>query len=159
MSKSFENLAAIYAERSAEAARNDIRALKGDKEGRHQEALLFRALANGQRIHASKALMLLRGRIGATDENLASAAAEVEVTSEMLKAMSKLAATERAAPIESSMIQFMKAAYSHSAKLKSVGKKDEAYLVCQICGFISSDGVPDRCPICHAVPQQFSAVE
>jgi len=159
VSESTKNLAEIFALRSTESARNEIRALRADKEGRAGEARLFRALANAQHIHAAKALMLLRGRIGTTDDNLASATQEVEETSVSLRGMIKTAATERAAPIESSLVQFMKSSHSHSAKLKGVEKAGEVYHVCQICGFISSDGVPGRCPICRAVPQQFQTVD
>lgn len=159
MTKSFDNLAEIFAERSAQSARNTIRALKADKEGRPQEARLFRALANGQHIHAAKALMLLRGQIGSTDDNISAALAEVETSSTALKGMIKTAAMDRNASAESSFAHFMKAAYSHSAKLKALAKSDAVYHVCQICGFISSEGVPERCPICRAVPQQFEEVE
>ena len=32
---------------------------------------------------------------------------------------------------------------------------DIRYHVCQICGFISTIGAPDACPICRAGPEQF----
>lgn len=158
VSESYDNMMAIFALRSVESARNQVRALKADKEGRGREARLFRALANAQQVHAAKALMLLRGVIGDTDGNLSSAEAAVESSSKALRSMIKVAVKERSAPEESSMTQFMKASYSHSATVKST-EQEEAYQVCQICGFISSDGVPERCPVCRAVPQQFQAVE
>lgn len=157
MSKSKTNLAETFATQSIESARNTIRGLKADKEGHPHEARLFRALANGQQVHAKKSLLVLRGLIGSTESNLESTVESLDAVVESLREMVMTAATEREAAIESSMIHFLKATMSHTSVLKRHAG-EHVYHVCQICGFIAGDTIPERCPVCRAVPEQFEEV-
>lgn len=159
MTKSAANLSSIFASNSVEAARNHLRALKADKEGRPDEARLFRALANGQQVHANKALLLLRGLIGDTDANLEAAESTLTTNAENLQGMIMTAATERESAIESSFIHFMKATMSHTTFVGRTDRSTSPYHVCQICGYMVADTVPERCPVCRAVPEQFELVE
>ncbi|QJB55796.1 rubrerythrin family protein [Pseudodesulfovibrio sp. zrk46] len=159
MTKSDQNMAELFAERSTQAARNEIRALKADKDGRAKEARFFRALAQGQKVHAAKLLLLMRGLAGSTDDNLAAALAEVESSSDALSDMIMVAATDRNALAETAFTQFMRASDSHAVRLNNVSADEGNYHVCSICGFIVPDTVPERCPVCRAVPEQFRAVE
>lgn len=159
MSKSRTSLMHEFANRSVEASRNEVRALKADKEGDNQAATLFRALANAQHVQAAKALMLLRGIIHSTNQNLDAALAETQNASDRLHAMVMTAATDREAAIESCSIQFMKATASHTAMLEQFSSNSRRYHVCQICGHITGENIPERCPVCRAVPEQFVAIE
>lgn len=148
-----------FANRSVEASRNEVRALKADKEGDMNAASLFRTLANAQHVQASKSLLLLRGVIHSTEKNLRDAAGEIQDASDRLHAMLMEAATEREAVIESSAIQFMKAIASQATMIERIASSSGIYHVCQICGHVVEESVPERCPICRAVPEQFEAVE
>jgi len=158
MTESDNNLARAFATESINASKNAMRALKAEKDGRGNEAKLFRALASGQQVHANKALMLLRGRIDDTDTNLSAASQAIDLAIETYRATIMTAATDRATAIESSFIHFMKTARNHKMILDQVNTSDGVYHVCQICGFIAQGEVPERCPVCRAVPQQFEAI-
>jgi len=157
MTQSFEILARAYAEESTQSAKNAMHALKADKEKRPVEARLFRALASAEQVHANKALMLLRGRISDTDTNLQNALAEVETAVEAYRDGIMTAATEKAHAIESTLIHFMKTAMNHKSLLSK--QPDTDLHVCQICGFIAQNDIPDHCPVCRAVPQQFETMK
>jgi rubrerythrin len=30
--------------------------------------------------------------------------------------------------------------------------------VCRVCGFIALDNTPEKCPVCNAVPEKFTAI-
>lgn len=159
MTKSRENLATVYAERSIQAARNLARADRADTNDRHPEARLFRALAQAQTVQATKALLILQGMAEETPDAINAAGAETELTSQMLQAMVMTAATEREPMIESCAIQFSRASSSHATMLQRVSQKPEAYHVCQICGHMVTQPIPERCPVCRAVADQFLMVE
>jgi rubrerythrin len=39
-----------------------------------------------------------------------------------------------------------------------VSDRETDYYVCQICGYISEDAAPEKCPICGAVKDKFKRV-
>jgi len=39
-----------------------------------------------------------------------------------------------------------------------VSDRETDYYVCQICGYISEDETPEKCPICGAVKDKFKGV-
>ena len=39
-----------------------------------------------------------------------------------------------------------------------VSDRETDYYVCQICGYISEDEAPEKCPICGAVKDKFKSV-
>ena len=159
MKSSEKALADAFAFESRNASKNAMYALKAEKEGQSDQARLFRALASGQQVHASKALMLLRGRIGTTDVNLKSTRDALELAIATYRETIMTAAKERAAAIESSFVHFMKTAMNHKAVIDRVEKGAADYHVCQICGFIADGAVPERCPVCRAVPEQFQTID
>jgi len=159
MTESDNNLAQAFATESVNASKNAMRALKAEKDGYGIEAKLFRALASGQQVHANKALMMLQGRIEDTNTNLVAARQAIELAIKIYRDTIMTAATERAAAIESAFIHFMKTATNHKAILDRVDKSNGDYHVCQICGFIAEGEVPERCPVCRAVPEQFEDID
>ena len=71
--KTERNLAYAFAAESKASARNEAFALKAAMEGYSQIARLFRAVSNAESIHARRYLLLMRGKIGSTAENLETA--------------------------------------------------------------------------------------
>ncbi len=71
--KTEKNLAYAFAAESKAAARNATFAKKAEMEGYSQIARLFRAVSEAESVHARRYLMLMRGKIGSTQENLETA--------------------------------------------------------------------------------------
>ena len=70
--KTEKNLAYAFSAESKAAARNYVFAKKAEAEGYTQAARLFRAVSDAESVHSRKFLMLMRGKIGSTEENLAT---------------------------------------------------------------------------------------
>lgn len=153
-------LAVAFSRESRNSARNAMAALKADKEGRHQAARLLRALSAAQEVHARKLRMLLRGKLGSTDENLDVA---LETLDGIIADYPDMTAGLREAGDhagESMLGQFLKTAMGHRSRISRLSEDREAsYQVCAICGFIAEGNVPERCPVCRAVQSQFFVAE
>lgn len=153
MNKNNKHLAQTFADESANSAKNTLRARKADKEGRVDDARLFRALAKAEKVHANKALTCLQGRIRNTaihGEKQAAMATATAVYRDIIQA----AAAEEPAVIESTLIQFMKTTGDHPP-VPADQSADSPLYVCQACGLIAQGTVPDRCPVCQAPSHQF----
>jgi rubrerythrin len=165
MSKKTEkNLAYAFGAESKAAARNAVFAKKAEKEGYEQVARLFRAVSDAESVHSRKFLMLMRGKIGSTEENLAAAFEnEIKANAEEYPKLIRDAADEgqesalkafsQARDVESRHAELYKKAISDM-----IAERETAYYVCQVCGYIAEDEVPDRCPVCAAVKEKFNAV-
>ena len=71
--KTEKNLAYAFAAESKAAARNAAFSKKAEMEGYAQIARLFRAISDAESVHARRYLLLMRGKIGSTEENLETA--------------------------------------------------------------------------------------
>ena len=71
--KTEKNLAYAFAAESKAAIRNGAFSKKADVEGYSQIARLFRAVSEAESVHARRFLLLMRGKIGSTEENLETA--------------------------------------------------------------------------------------
>jgi rubrerythrin len=147
-------LALAFVHQSVAAAKNRVRAQKAAQEGR--PAPLFLALAKAQEVHAKKALMLLRGRIGSVDENLAEAVQEARELAVDSLSWTVLAQAEGESATAALLLQMARAVASHVSPKAQAAPE---YWVCGICGHIHADQTPGRCPVCQAVPEKFSLVE
>ena len=108
--------------------------------------------------------MLMRGKIGSTQENLETAFQnEIKANVEEYPRLIEAAAAE-------SHKAALKA-FSHSRDVESqhadlykkaindmVAERATEYYVCQVCGYISEDGAPDKCPVCGAVKEKFKSI-
>lgn len=153
-------LAVAYSRESRNSARNAMAALKADKEGFPHAARLLRAVSAGQEIHARKLLMLLRGKLGSSDENVAFAVERLEDLvadyPDMISGLNEL--KDHAG--ESMLTQFLKTAMGHKSRLAQLDeKKETSYQVCGICGYIAEGETPEHCPVCQAVRNQFFSAE
>ena len=153
------NLAAAYSEESRMGSRYDAFVLKAEQEGYPQLARLFRALSRVKSVHSRRFLYLMRGKIGETEKNL-KAALEEELR--VLEAYGEMAAEAKraATAVKKAFIQSRKVNGECSEMLRAAARDllrgdDSVYYVCQICGHIHRDEVPENCPVCKAVPGRF----
>ena len=164
-SKTERNLALAFAAESKAAARNGVYAQKAAQEGYDQIASLFRAVAEAEAVHARRYLMLLRGKVGSTEENLEAAfqseiKANVEEYPQLIQEASEednqsaLTAFSQARDVESRHAEL----YKHAMN-DMLSEKETAYFVCQVCGYVAEDSAPDNCPVCGAVKAKFKPVD
>jgi rubrerythrin len=143
---------------SASAARNRLYAAKAKKEGNRQLARLMTAMAAGEQISARRALIYLRGKIGQADRHLETLRQQKEEAAARgypACRQSAAAAGDRSA--EAAFEQFQKVSANHAAVLGDADTAAAAHelYVCQVCGYIAVDAVPEKCPVCGAVPERF----
>ena len=71
--KTEKDLAYAFAAESKASVRNATFARKAEMDGYSQIARLFRAVSDAESVHARRYLILMRGKIGSTEENLETA--------------------------------------------------------------------------------------
>ncbi len=155
-------LAEAFVRQSLAAAKNRVRAQKAALE-KHPGEALFLALALAQEVQAKKALLLMRGRIGATAENLAEALQESREMAMEALPWTVLAQAEGDRAAGALLVQMARALASHLAlrepdASQPGASESAAYHVCGICGYIHTGGNPGRCPVCQALPEKFTSV-
>ena len=143
---------------SASAARNRLYAAKAKKDGQPQRAKLMAAMANGEEINARRALIYLRGKIGPAEAHLEALRQQKQADAAQLYPtyrQTAAAAGDRSA--EAAFEQFGKVSHNHAAVLGNpdIDTADHEFYVCQVCGYIALDEVPEKCPVCGAVPERF----
>jgi rubrerythrin len=151
------DLALAFALESRAAARNQAFALKAIQEGRSQEAKFFRAAAQAQNVVARRLLLILRGKIKDTEQNLAEAFAEE--LPQRLKNYEECIARAQG-PAVSAFKQALETGRRQvelRARLQE-GRVDD-YQVCTICGCLVAGEPPQRCPVCGALREKFQPVE
>jgi rubrerythrin len=163
--KTEKNLAYAFAAESKASARNAAFAMKADKDGYKQIARLFRAISDAESVHARRYLMLMRGRISSTEENLETAfqneiKANVEEYPKLIKDASDeqqegaLKAFSHSKDVESGHAGLYKKAMNDM-----LSDRETDYYVCQVCGYVAENTAPDNCPICGAVKNKFKLVK
>jgi len=163
--KTEENLAYAFAAESKAAIRNEAFALKADKEGYKQMARLFRAVSDAENVHAKRCLLLMRGRIGSTEENLEKAFnSEIRANVEEYPHLIKDATAEKAEGALKAFSQARDVEARHAALYKKamsdmLAERETDYYVCQVCGYINEDHAPDNCPVCGAVKTRFKKID
>ena len=150
--KAYQHLATAFVLETVAAAKNDIRLRKAAREGRSKAARLFRALMSAQSVHSKKGLMLLRGKISSTDKSIA----------DLMQTLERSVATyesilEEVDGAERRFVdQLLRTTRNHLGLLRRYNEQQEKiYCVCQICGFIATEKVPEHCPVCEAVKEKF----
>jgi rubrerythrin len=158
-----DNLAKAFAAESKASVRDRAFTLKALSDGHDALARLFSAIAESDSVHARRFLLLMRGKIGTTSENLQSALkSELEASENQYPAMVEDAKGASLA-VRKAFSQSMKSDSEHAgllkaAKASSFQNNQTDYYVCQICGHISVGTLPETCPICHAVQNKFKKV-
>jgi rubrerythrin len=164
-SKTEGNLAHAFAAESKASARNSVFALKAEHDGYPQIASLFRAVAEAESVHARRYLNFIRGKVGTTEENLEAAFHhEIKANVEEYPALIKDASEEGMKTVEEAFSQSRDVESRHAELYKRamsdmLSERQTAYYVCQVCGYVSEDEAPEKCPICGAVSKKFKRVE
>ncbi len=162
--KTERNLALALAAESQASARDTAFAQKADHDANPLLARLFRALAESESVQARRYLLLLRGKIGGSRENLESAltrnqrAYEQEYPPMIREAEEEGLKTARMAFSQSREVEPLQADLLERVLAENLTALDEDYYVCQVCGYISESRAPENCPICGAIPGKFKRV-
>jgi rubrerythrin len=139
---------------------------KADEEQVPQIALLFRAIAEAERIHATRQLNLVKDLIVKdTDTNLEKSFQREKSISENEYPKFLKDAEDEGEKAAALVFSHARDAESFHAKLyeraiyhviKDIVK---AYHVCQVCGYVTDKKLPDKCPICEAPKEKFKSIE
>lgn len=138
---------------------------KADEEQEPQIALLFRAIAEAERVHAARQLNLVKDLlVKDTDTNLEESFQREKSVSENTYPEFIKDAEDEGEDMAALAFSHARDAESYHAKLyeraiynviKNVVK---AYHVCQVCGYVTDKKVRKKCPICGAPPEKFKTV-
>lgn len=138
---------------------------KAEEEDVPQIAHLFRAIAEAERVHATRQLNLVKDIVVKdTDTNL-------EVSFQREKSVSEneyptfLREAEREGETAAALaFSHARDAESFHAKLYEraimnlIKNSVKAYHVCQVCGYVTDKKVPAECPVCGAPKEKFKHI-
>jgi len=162
--KTERNLAYAFAAESKAAIRNGAFAKKADSEGYPQIARLFRAVSDAESVHARRYLLLMRGKIGTTEENIETAFQnEIKANVEEYPRLIKDASDEGKENVSKAFTLSRDVETRHAELYKKamndmLADRETEYYVCQVCGYVNEDKAPDNCPVCGAVKGKFKLV-
>ncbi|MGC9977025.1 MAG: rubrerythrin family protein [Syntrophales bacterium] len=156
-----EALYEAYTGEAKAALRLKVFADRAKEEGYPQIANLFRVIAFSEEIHGSRALLVM-GRMKSTQENLASSfESETRVAGVAYDEFVKQAEAEgnaaaalhfsQSRDVEEVHAKLYKEAMSHVME-----ERETTYYVCTVCGYVSDGILPDECPVCGAIREQFT---
>jgi len=141
-------------------------AQKADEEDVPQIALLFRAIAEAERVHATRQLNLVKDLIVKdTDTNLEdSFQREKTVSENAYPEFLKIAEEEgeKAAAIAFSHARDAEGFHAklyERAIMNVIKDQVKEYHVCQVCGYVTDKRIPKKCPVCGAPPEQFKTID
>jgi len=160
-----KDLAYAFAAESKAAARNEAFARKAEVEGFTNIGRLFRAVSDAESVHARRYLMLMRGKIGSTEENLRTAFEnEIKANADEYPKLIKDASEENEEGAMKAFSQSRDVESRHAELYKRamndmLTERETIYFVCQVCGYVSEDDAPERCPVCGAVKGKFKRIE
>ena len=160
-----KHLAQAFAAESKASARNEAFALKAERDGYINLARLFRAVADAESVHAHRFLLLMRGKIGTTEQNLKDAhQSEIKATKDYYPVMVENAKSEEApSAVKKAFTQSLRSDGEHADLYRDAMKdmlrgREIDYYVCQICGHIHLGEAPENCPVCRAVRGRFKRI-
>jgi rubrerythrin len=160
-----KNLGVAFTAESKASVRNAAFAMKAEQENLPQIARLFRAISNAEEVHAKRYLLLMRGKIGSTEDNLKMAFEnEIRANIEEYPRIIKVAEEENASKAVMKAFTQSRDVESQHAELYKraindmLADRETEYYVCSICGNISENKIPDNCPVCGAAKSRFMAV-
>ena len=140
-------------------------AQKADEEEIPQVALLFRAIAEAERVHATRQLNLVKDLIVKdTDTNLEDSFQREKTVSENAYPEFLRIAEEEGEKVAALAFSHARDAEGFHAKLYEraimnvIKDQVKAYHVCQVCGYVTDKRIPKKCPVCGAPPEQFKTI-
>lgn len=167
MSKTQEDLKAAFAGESQANRKYLAFAKVAEKEGKINLAKLFRAVAEGETIHALKHLSVL-GEVKDSIENVKGAlAGETFEIESMYPGFILDAQNEGEKSAEISFVganeveKVHQKQFSEALPLVEAGQDiaEKKYHVCSVCGNLFDGELPDTCPICKVGKSNFYSVE
>jgi rubrerythrin len=139
---------------------------KAEEEDVPQIALLFRAIAEAERVHAARNLSLVKDMlVKDTDTNLKNSfKREKSISENEYPEFIRDAEQdgEQAATLIFSQARDAEAIHSklYERAIYHVIKDEmKAYHVCQVCGYVTDKEAPDKCPICGASKDKFKTID
>ncbi len=147
-----------FAVESAAAARNRLYAIKAKKDGRLRQARLLNALAHGEEISARRSLIYLRGKISDPEDHLAALLkAKQHLVASVYPQDREVARQNGDKSADAALHQFERVNANHAERLTELAadNTETAYYVCLVCGYVAAGSIPDKCPVCGAVPERF----
>ena len=139
---------------------------KAEEEAVPQIALLFRAIAESERVHATRHLNLVKDiLVKDTDTNLEkSFQREKSISENEYPEFMKVAEEDGE---KAAALVFSQARDAETFHVKLYERaiyhviRDEvkAYHVCQVCGYVTDKKIPDNCPICGMPKEKFKTIE
>ena len=141
-------------------------AKQADAEGVPQVALLFRAIAEAERVHATRHMDLARDLVVKdTDTNLEASFQREKSVSENAYPEFLNDAQDEGETAAALVFGHARDAEAYHAKLYEraimnvIKNTVKAYHVCQVCGFVTDKQIPKKCPVCGAPPEKFKTIE
>ena len=139
---------------------------KAEEEGVPQIALLFRAIAEAERVHATRNLNLIKDLVVKdTDTNLEKSFQREKSVSEVFYPDFIKDAEEEGETAAALAFSQARDAEGVHAKLYEraiyhvIKDTVNTYYVCQVCGYVADAKIPEKCPVCGAPKEQFKTVE
>lgn len=131
-----------------------------------QIALLFRAIAEAERVHATRQLNLVKDLIVKdTDTNLERSFQREKTVSENAYPEFLKIAEEEGETAAALAFGHARDAEGFHAKLYEraimhvIKASVTEYHVCQVCGYVTDKKIPKQCPVCGAPPEKFKTVD
>lgn len=139
---------------------------KAEEEEVPQIALLFRAVAEAERVHATRHLNLVKDLlVKDTDTNLLESFKREKSISENEYPDMIKTAEEEGENAAAATFSHARDAEAYHAKLyeralyQVIKNTVKAYQVCQVCGYVTDKKAPEKCPVCGAPRDKFKTVQ
>lgn len=139
---------------------------KADEEELPQIALLFRAIAEAERVHATRHMNLAKEIVVKdTDTNLEQSFQREKSISENTYPDFLREAEEEGESAAALAFSHARDAEGFHAKLyeraimRLIKNEVKAYHVCQVCGYVTDKKAPKKCPVCGASREKFQRIE
>jgi rubrerythrin len=167
LTKTDENLKAAFAGESQANRLYLAFAKKAEEEGLTQIAMLFKAAAQAETVHAMNHLQVM-GQVKKTPDNLGTAISgeTYEFKSMYPKFIEEAKAEGNKQAVQSfdyaNKVEQIHAKLYQAALDSIKNKKPQAkadYYVCPVCGNTFEGSTPDKCPICATPKKMFMKIE
>lgn len=160
MTETEQNLSRAYEEESMASVRVKIYSEKAEEEGYAGMAILFRAVAESEAIHARNNLRLLHS-IQDTETNLYESFAKEKELAHVSYGDYIVKAEQEGLEDAAKELEWSRDVEKIHAKLYEealehmLEEQDPVYYICEPCGYIVDGALPDKCPICNAPSRLF----
>lgn len=139
---------------------------KARQEDENQAALLFEAIADAERVHATRHMKLLEDIVVKdTETNLMESLKREQSISEneypdFLSQAEEEGETAAATTFSQARDAEKKHAKLYEQAMYHIMRGEiEAYFVCQVCGYVNEKKAPKKCPVCGVPQEKFKKIE